>query len=137
MKQRKSTLTWEAMKVEALYWQRHFRSCCRLGKRCCLGRKLVVESFFFPPTLCVPLCLSRNSKLPADSFGVVFFPPALCGFGDFLEASFLIASWSCFFLLSPALCGLPESCRGPLCSMARINERIGRLTGKKDNVDGL
>jgi hypothetical protein len=34
-----------------------------------------------------------------------FFSPALCGFGDFLEACFLIASWSYFFILSLALCG--------------------------------
>jgi hypothetical protein len=133
---KKSALTWEATKAEALLPAASLSPLC--GKRRRLGRKLVLKSvFFFPPTLCVPLCLSR--KLPALSRGVwccfFFFCVVwlLC-----LSRSFLPGVGAVFFSFSHAALlwwlfrKLPSLSGGALCWTAQISETNNRTShGKK------
>jgi hypothetical protein len=95
---KKSALTWEATKAEALLPAASLSPLC--GKRRRLGRKLVLKSVFFPPTLCVPLCLSR--KLPALSRGVwccFFF--LLCCVASVPFQKLPSGGWCCFFFFLP------------------------------------
>jgi hypothetical protein len=133
---KKSALTWEATKAEALLPAASLSPLC--GKRRRLGRKLVLKSVFFFLLRSVCLCALAGSFLPyREEFGAVFFSSVLCGFCAFPEASF--RGLVLFFFLSPTLrcfggfsgSFLPyqeELCVGRLRS---AKQTIGRLMEKK------